>query len=192
MSFFDDVPKPQFEVEMVRHRQPEWSGPPENVAGVTVPVDLILANTGDLAIVLGAMTAYPTGLLFEIEILRRTFEGEDVDPFSLHLHRPRPGGFRLGVELPDGHRLGPSSGGDTTKAMLSPRGGGGGDLSYGMDFWLWPLPGEGTLRFACEWPDQDLPETIHDVDTGPIRAAAARAVELWPDDRPVGEDDDEW
>jgi hypothetical protein len=150
MSFFEEIPKPEIEVE-ARHRQPVWAGPPENMVGTTVPVDRTLANTGDLAVVLGGMTAYPTGVLFDVEILRRTFEGEEDDPFSS---------------------------------------GGGGGLSYAMDFWLWPLPGEGTLRLACEWPDQGLPETVHDLDTAPIRAAAARAVELWPDDRPVG--DDEW
>jgi hypothetical protein len=193
MSFFEEIPKPEFQVEMRPHRQPEWAGPPENMVGSTVPVDLVLANTGDVAVVLGGMTAYPTGVLFEIEILRRTFEGEEADPFAMRFHHTRPGGFRIGVELPGGHRLGADRGGDTSTAMLSPQGGGGGGLSYRMDFWLWPLPGEGTLRVACEWPDQGLGETVCDLDTAPIRAAAARAVELWPDDRPVDEDDDdEW
>ena len=47
-----------------------------------------------------------------------------------------------------------------------------------MSFWLWPLPAEGPLRFACEWPDEDIEETIAELDA-PIRGAAARAVELW-------------
>jgi hypothetical protein len=195
MSFFEEMPEPEFRVEMSRRRQPDWAGPPENVAGATVPVDLILAHTGDIAVVLGAMTAYPTGVLFDVEVLRRTFEGEDDDPFSMRFHRPRRGGFRLGVELPGGHRLTPYEGGRTDRAMLTERGGGGGGLSYATEFWLWPLPDEGTLRFACEWPDQGVEETVVGVDAGPIRAAAALAVELWPDDRPVGnvdDDDGDW
>jgi hypothetical protein len=192
MSFFEEIPGPEIRVEMRPHRQPEWAGPPENMVGTTVPFDLVLANTGDLAVVLGGMTAYPTGVLFDIEILRRTYDAEEADPFFGGFHFDKPGSFRIGVELPDGHRLGVGRGGDTSRAVLSPQGGGGGGLSYAMDFWLWPLPGEGALRLACEWPDQGLAETIHDLDTAPIREAAARAVELWPDDRPVGGDDDEW
>jgi hypothetical protein len=192
VSFFDEIPEPDFHVEKI-HRRPDWAGPPENMVGSTVPVDLILANTGDLAVVLGRMSAYPTGVRFEIEILRRTFDREESDPFAMHFHHARPGGFRIGVELPGGHRLGADRGGDTSRAMLTPQGGGGGGLSYGMDFWLWPLPGEGTLRIACGWPDQGLAETVHELDTAAIRAAAARAIELWPDDRPVaGDDEDEW
>jgi hypothetical protein len=36
------------------------------------------------------------------------------------------------------------------------------------------------MRVACEWRELDLAESVHEVDTAPIRAAAARAVELWP------------
>jgi hypothetical protein len=189
MSFFDEIPEPEFEVRQI-HRRPEWAGPPENMVGVTVPVDVVLANSGDLAVVLAGVTAFPSGVLLSIEVLRRVLADEEHEPFGMRMHHSRPGGFRIGVELPDGHRLGIERG-DTGKAMLSPQGGGGGGYSYGMDYWLWPLPGEGTLRFACEWPDQGLAETVHDLDTAPIREAAARAVELWPDDRPVGDDDDD-
>jgi hypothetical protein len=192
MSFFEQFPEPKYKIEAVRRRPPDWAAPPENAVGTTVPLDLIVANTGDTAIVLVAMTAYPTGVLLEIEILRRAFDDDDDhDPF-MRFHRPQAGGFRIGVELPDGHRLSSEAGGDASRAMLTPNGGGGGGPSYGMEYWLWPLPAEGTLRFACEWRDQGVAEAVHDIDAGPIRAAAARAVELWPDDRPVGDDEDLW
>jgi hypothetical protein len=38
-------------------RQPGWSGPPENVVGATVPFDLVLVNSGDVAVAVGGMTA---------------------------------------------------------------------------------------------------------------------------------------
>src|SRR5215207_1344501 len=191
MSFFDELPGPELRVDVDRSRPPEWTAPPENVVGITVPVDLIVARTPDVAVVLGGMTAYPTGVLFGVEILRRSFENEEDDPFSMRFQRPRKGGFRLGVQLPDGLRLVAGGGMQPERARLSPQGGGGGGLSYEIDYWLWPLPGEGTLRFACEWTEQGIGATIQQVDTAPIRAAAARAVELWPDERPVDEDD-EW
>jgi hypothetical protein len=57
-----------------------------------------------------------------------------------------------------------------------------------FDLVLAPLPPEGPLRFACAWPDELIEETTAELEA-PIREAAARAVELWPDERPVG---DEW
>jgi hypothetical protein len=41
------------------------------------------------------------------------------------------------------------------------------------------------LTFAMSWPEQGLDEVVVEVDAAPIREAAGRAVELWPDDRPL-------
>ncbi|MER7112428.1 ankyrin repeat domain-containing protein [Streptomyces sp. NPDC000229] len=43
------------------------------------------------------------------------------------------------------------------------------------------LPPEGALTLVVEWPDEGVPETQTVIDAGEIRAAAARAVEIWPD-----------
>ena len=150
MSFFEHTPRPV--PEEPASRQPEWSAPPENVVGATVPFDLVLANTGDVAVAVGGMTAYPTGVSFVVRVVRRTPAPHDM---FMRLHHPGP--------------------------SLVTRGGHGGGLSYEFGYWLWPLPPAGPLRFACTWPDE---ETIAELDA-PIRDAAARAVELWPDDRPV-------
>jgi hypothetical protein len=184
MGFFEEIPPAV--PEELSTRQPEWSGPPENVVGATVPLDLVLANTGDVAVTVGGMTAYPTGVSFEVRVLHRRRPAEDA---FFRLHHPGPGGLRLGVELADGSRAiadrGPEEPG--RGPMLSPRGGGGGGLSYELGFWLWPLPPPGPVRFACRWPDEGIEETIAEIDA-PIREAAARAAELWPDERPVGEE----
>jgi hypothetical protein len=185
MSFFEQDPPPiRDEPEP---RQPEWAGPPENVVGATVPSDLVLANTGAVAVVVGGMTAYPNGVTFTVHVLRRTAASHDM---FFQLHHPGPGGLRLGVELADGSRAlaerGPAEPG--SGPTLSSRGGGGGGLSYELGYWLWPLPPDGPLRFACAWPDEGIEETTAELEA-PIREAAARAVELWPDERPVG---DEW
>lgn len=55
MSFFEHTPPPV--PEEPAPRQPEWSAPPENVVGATVPFDLVLVNTGDVAVAVGGMTA---------------------------------------------------------------------------------------------------------------------------------------
>ena len=184
MSFFEQPPPPA--PEEPPQRQPEWSAPPENFVGATVPFDLVLANTGDVAVTVGGMTAYPTGVAFEVRVLRREPGSEDV---FFRMHHPGPGGLRLGVELADGSRaIADRGAGEPGRGpTLTARGGGGG-LSYQLGFWLWPLPPAGPLRFACTWPDEGIDETTAELDA-PIREAAARAVELWPDERPVG---DEW
>ena len=176
MSFFDEPP-PALPEEFPQ-RQPEWAAPPENVVGATVPFDLVLANTGEVAVTVGGMTAYPTGVTFTVRVLHRQAGPEDV---FFRLHHPGPGGLRLGVELADGSRAfadrgrGEPGSGPT----LSSHGGHGGELTYEMQYWLWPLPPDGPLRFACTWPDEGIEETTAELDA-PIRAAAGRAVEVWP------------
>src|SRR5262245_43035808 len=99
MSFFEEIPPPV--PAQPAPRQPEWSAPPENVVGVTVPFDLVLASTGDVAVAVGGMTAYPTGVSFVVRVVRRTDAPDDM---FFRLHNPGPGGLRFGVELADGSR----------------------------------------------------------------------------------------
>jgi hypothetical protein len=175
MSFFEQDPPPV--PDEPEPRQPEWAAPPENVAGATVPFDLVLANTGAVAVVVGGMTAYPNGITFTVRVLRREPGPDDL---FLRLHHPGPGGLRLGVELADGSRVLAERGGDPGEGpMLTSRGGGGGGLAYEIEYWLWPLPPDGPLRFACAWPDEGVEETTAELEA-PIREAAGRAVELWP------------
>jgi hypothetical protein len=74
MSFFEELPPA---VREMPPRQPDWSGPPSNVVGATVPFDLVLANTGELAIAVGGMTAYPTGVSFVVRVLRRLMPADE-------------------------------------------------------------------------------------------------------------------
>jgi hypothetical protein len=49
-----------------------------------------------------------------------------------------------------------------------------------VDYWLWPLPPAGRLRVACQWLEQGIEMSTHDLDTDPFREAAARAQPIWP------------
>jgi hypothetical protein len=69
--------------------------------------------------------------------------------------------------------------------VLRPRGGWGDSARTRVDLWLWPLPPAGPLTFVCAWPAENVDETSVKVEAEPIVAAAARAVEMWPDDRPL-------
>jgi hypothetical protein len=175
MSFFEEIPEPELEAREI-HPRHAWQGPPAHMVGATVPIDLVLAGNGEVAVVLDRVRAYPTGVLIDITTLRRAVTDAEDALFGMRQRRS----FRFGVELPDGFKIGDGAPGDTRRAMLNAQGGGGSELRYTTEYWLWPLPGEGTMRVACEWRELDLAESVHEVDTAPIRAAAARAVELWP------------
>jgi hypothetical protein len=178
MGFFDEAPPRGDERWQVEpHRQPDWIGPPENMAGATVVLDVVLANTGQAAAVLQGATAFPTGVLLRLGLARRP-----AAPITDSYER-----FRFGIGLPDGRRLVPDRWHDEPEATarLVHRGGGGGGLTWDESYWLWPLPPPGALLVACEWTDEGIEETVIELDTAPLREAARRAVELWPDDRPV-------
>ncbi len=47
MDFFEPPPRRPQPPQPPRYRQPEWRGPPENVAPALTPLDLVLVNTGE-------------------------------------------------------------------------------------------------------------------------------------------------
>jgi hypothetical protein len=65
---------------------------------------------------------------------------------------------------------------------LTGGGGGGSDMHYEHSYFLWPLPGPGTLTMVCEWSQYGIGETAHDLDTAVILDAAKRARLLWEDE----------
>ena len=60
------------------------------------------------------------------------------------------------------------------------KGGGGGAGRWHQGFWMWPLPPIGPLFFVCEWPAAEIPLTRVEVDSQPLRDAAGRSRELFP------------
>ena len=56
--------------------------------------------------------------------------------------------------------------------------------------WLWPLPPAGPLTFVCAWPAEGIEEISAQIDAAPILEAASRAIELWPDERPLPPSED--
>src|SRR5215216_2286384 len=164
MGFFDDVPVHEDRFEIEPQRQPDWAGPPENVIGGVVALEVVLANTGDAALAFGGVVAYPTGVELRVSGHRR-FTGERLVRDAFHQ-------LRFGVGLSDGRRVVAERwGDDETTARLVGRGGGGGGLTWHWEYWLWPLPPEGTLQIACAWPDEGIEETVVEIDAAPIRAA---------------------
>jgi hypothetical protein len=197
VHFFEPPPRQPEPSQLTRYRQPEWSGPPENVAPALAALELVLVNTGELAVFVTGARVYPTG--FEMT-LTALFRGEtDVeDPIGMRaFHRRRRGApddqippeqLRFGLRFADGRKatnVGEPAAwsrgeGRPEGAVLLARGGSGGERRWDQRLWAWPLPPPGELLFACEWPAQEIALTTAALDAGVILSAAARACELWP------------
>ena len=178
----------------------EWrrrSHRPVNEIPGTVPIDVVLARTDNVAVALGAMRAYSTGLEFELRVRRTRKAGfGGSEPPSAGLHQQIMGFARgkggrdamlLGFGFPDG-RTATNIGGfaappgqeSADNPVLHPGGGGGDNQSYDGTFWLSPLPVGGDLTIVCAWPLHGLDETQVVVAQRLIEDAVDRVVELWP------------
>jgi hypothetical protein len=195
MTFFEPPPPPPEEpAEPVAH---PWLGPPNNVLGVTIPIDAVLARSQKAIVTLGSLVAYPEGFTLEYLILVRDPDaGEHLPELHRYAHR-RSGGdelpdelFRFGIEFADGSRATTldvrraftSSPDEIRGPILAPRGGGGSLDRWQGSYWVWPLPPDGPLAFVCEWPVAGIPLTRYELEAGCVREASARAELLWEGD----------
>jgi hypothetical protein len=178
----------------MRSPRSPWERPDTVVPG-SVPGELLLIRTGQVAIAIGSIRAYPDGFEFTVHVRRRTSdetgERHAGDPFNWHPRAYRENALRLGVLYADGRRIattsGPAGRPDTLEDLvISWRGGGGSDRSWDQEFWLYPLPPDGPVTFIASWTEHGVTETRVELDSAPIREAAGRAVTLWPEDLSPG------
>jgi hypothetical protein len=160
------------------------------------PVELVIASNAKAAVYVGRCSAYPTG--FELEVRVLLANSEDLDPSLTGPHHyPGRGSnyeerLKVGVEFSDrrkatnvgGHGTGT---GEPEEPVLWSMGGGGGGGRWRQDFWVWPLPPTGPLAFVCEWPAAGIALSRVETDAQQLLDAAARAVALFPDQPPAGE-----
>ena len=160
----------------------------------SVRAEVVLARTGQVAVAIGSVRAYPNG--FEVTLHTR-LRGEDEtgpgrgDPLERHGwrrgSRAPDEGLRLGVGYADGRRAAapsghPRPGDDRGRLVVRQNGGGGSGRSWDGNLWVHPLPPEGPVTFVVSWLEQGVAETGVELDGAAIREAARRAVILWPDD----------
>jgi hypothetical protein len=191
-GFFE--PRPPRRGRPLPQVRPVWLGPPEDSFGVLVPLRLVLVRTADLAVAIPGATAYRHGFSFELAIRRAAAEDQ-----PLWMHRaldwfgregsPPPEILRVGVQFGDGKKATnlDTSGGEfdwnprrkPAGPVLHPHAGGGGERAWNQSYWVWPLPPEGPLTFAVEWPAQGVALTKASVEATRIRQAAAEDEQLW-------------
>src|SRR5258708_22894859 len=135
MSFFDSIPPPPPPPEPVRQRRPAWEQPDAAIPG-SVAGDLILIRTGQVALAIGSVRAYPNGFEFTAHVRMRGDDQDEPawhDPFDRHGRRRTrtPGdALRLGLLYADGRRAATTShwwpGEDADPGRLGLQQGGGG------------------------------------------------------------------
>lgn len=192
MSFFDSIPRPPTPPEPVLRPRPAWEMPDEVIPG-SVPAELLLIRTEQVAVAIGGIRAYPNGFEFTVHIRRRKedeTEGYVSDPLEWHARRgtQQPGeALRLGILYADGRRAAITGGhwqpdyeGEPGRLLLQRRGGGGSARRWDGDFWVHPLPPDGPVTFVASWLKYGAGEARAELDGTAIGAAARRAVVLWP------------
>ena len=172
---------------------------PDNEIPGGVGFAALLGRTEDAAAGLTQLEAFSAGFRFTLAVRLRRPPPEIAHGSLFALttgHGPHgvdvPPEHRLllGVEYANGDRAstlddvwppGVETDDDDRRLFLSHAGGGGSDLTVDHSYWVTPLPPEGPVTFVLSWPGFGMPEARALVDGALIRAAAERAVELWPE-----------
>jgi hypothetical protein len=193
MSFFDSLPQPPPPPEPVPRARPAWMQPDEVIPG-SVPGELMLIRTGQVAVAIGSVRAYPNGFEFTAHVRMRSEDDNKPgwhDPFARHGRRGgQPPGdvLRLGVMYADGRRGAINAGhwppdeADPGRLIVQHGASGGSARRWDGQFWVHPLPPEGPVTFVASWPSYGVAETRAELDGAAIVAAAGRAVMLWPEE----------
>jgi hypothetical protein len=191
MSFFESIPQPP-PPEPVRRHRPVWMRSDAVIPGL-VPAELVLVRTGQVAVAIGGVHAYPNG--FEFTVHARLRREDEAGPgqgglFDRHGRGMRdPGeGLRLGIMFPDGRRAAAPGGhrrlddAEAGRLVLFENEGGGSSRTWDGKFWVHPLPPEGPVTFVVSWAEHGVDEARAELDGAAIGAAARRAVLLWPEE----------
>jgi hypothetical protein len=179
---------------------------PETVIPGSVPAELLLVRAEAVAVAVGSLRAYPNGFEFTLHVRLRPEDEEYShgmsDPFDWHAagrrETTRGRALRLGILYADGRRAATTSrrpmhpeGTEAGELVLQQGGSSGSDRRWDGDFWVYPLPPDGAVTFIASWLAYGVTETRAQIAGSAIRAAASRAIELWPDD-PDYESASEW
>lgn len=156
------APKPE------RPPQPGWLHAPNDATGGVVPIQLVLARTDKIAVVLSRLVAFDSGFMLELAILARDETG--AAGLMAGIHGPAnpeetEQSFRFGLLMPDGSKLTVNRSRPTSMLsadqlrefadapapptpIIMPSGGGGGDRRWESKYWIAPLPPLAPFRWS--------------------------------------------
>jgi hypothetical protein len=194
MTFFDVLPPEPWDSPPPPEPPalPAWEGPPYGVVPGVVGLELLLAHTDRLAVYLPELIVYPDVVVLRLQLLGRRIPRPGVES--------GPGTWRFGVQFSDGSKAtsyglgfdalrastpnlggGQIGGGEPSAAFLQPQvqGLSRGGTTWGLGYWLHPLPPPGAVTLACEWPNIEMGLTTATIEAAAIRDAAGRVRDLW-------------
>ena len=199
-DFFEPPPPLPPERRIRERRRAVWEGPPHGTLPGVVPLELLLAR-GEVAVVyISRLSAYPTGLEFDLLAIAAPDEkGHALDPmlsgWNGHRLRRRAAGseisdemLRFGVEFADGRRATNTSGGGFPRSDTEPAGpvlnrgsgGGGGGRWHAGHVPLAPFHRAGSCS-CVSGPPRGSPLTRTEIDARAIHEAAQRAQVIFDD-----------
>jgi hypothetical protein len=171
---------------------------PDTVIPGSVPGEPVLIRAEQVAVAIGSIRSYPNGFEFTVHTRLRHVDQAvhpSADPFDWHRQghgaQTPDDALRLGIMYADGRRTATTSGHrlctdtDDGELILQQNGGGGNERTWDQDFWVHPLPPESPVTLVASWLAYGVAETQAELDGKAIRAAAERAVILWPDEPDV-------
>ena len=191
MGFFESIPQPPAP-ERVQRRRPVLLRSDAVIPGL-VPAEVVIVRTGQLAVAIGGIHAYPNGFEFTVHARLRHADAPEPRRGGLFSRPGRmtraPGeGLRLGIMYADGRRAATPIGhplpddADSGRLVLFENGGGGSSRTWDGNFWVHPLPPDGPVTFVVSWAEHGVAEARAELDGAAIGAAATRAVTLWPEE----------
>jgi hypothetical protein len=159
------------------------------------PATLSLIRTDEVAVAISGVRAYPNGFEFTVHARVRhedlPWGVPPIDSTADPRTRQAPEkALRLGVLYADGHRARTSSyrppgptddagSGHLTFLEISRS---GTDRQWDGDFWVHPLPPDGSVTFVASWLLYGVAEKRAELNSLAIHEAARRAVIIWPDE----------
>jgi hypothetical protein len=161
--------------------------------GAPVDVELVVAKTDDVAVVVRHVSAYPDGFSFVLVIRLRQPDNTLFEVArTLHFNprrgnRQSPGNIYLRVELADGRSLTPPyTGQHGEEPGLQSLGGNASAGCFSAEFAASLLPTSGDVVFVCDWARYGIVSARAKVPATRLTTAAARAKPLWEvDDSPA-------
>ncbi len=187
ISFFAAAPDPP--PPAARPPLPRWWAPPQDMVGGVLALQLVLARSGSVAVVLSRLVAYPSGFSLDVSIVSRAgaelpnlqarFRPDGTDRDAIER------GWRFGIGTADGSKV-TVNGGRPPEALrklnfqeladtevpphpiILPGGSGGRKGRWDVSYWVAPLPPPGPVELATRWEEAGLPENVYPVDANVI------------------------
>lgn len=183
-------------LKLYARRPAEWLEPPRQwVLPAALPWTRVLAQAMNVRVLLTGIRVWTESFTVDVEVFARQAPPRTPDwlaPFGKEAPRQAgAGGLRVEAWFADGRRAvrrgsrpwlnrRPEDEKPPDGPVLLAGRGEGGPFHYRQSAHIWPLPPSGPVVLAITWRDQGITSARADLSGLEIRAAAERAVEIWP------------